>query len=181
MNETVGGEENRSDIGNSSREDSISDKDTSTGTESSQSTDLDSNARLYSEEGKICWREWCEFFHKREGKVNRRYVRCKVCTSYPSVVGSHSHRQRIPPIATAGGTRFREEVVSDHEKHQCHDAAVKAKRRSEIRKTDPLSVPLFAGVRHMEELFKKVGAYILMFTMMLKEGHYLHGVGHHGF
>ena len=74
----------------------------------------------------------------------------------------HSHRQRIPPIATVGGTRFREEVVSDHEKHQCHDAEVKAKRRSEIRKTDPLSVPLFAGIRHMEEeLFKKVGAYML--------------------
>ena len=70
--------------------------------------------------------------------------------------------QQIPPIATADGTRFQEEVVSDHEKHHCNDATIKAKRQSEMRNTDPLSVPLLAGIRHMkEEMFKKIGAYML--------------------
>ena len=105
---------------------------------------------------------WCEFFSKRDGKLKRRYVRCKICTSYPTVVALHAHRQRTPLIATVGGTRYREEVIADHEKHACHDAAVKAKRRHEMRKSDPLSVPLFASLRHMEDdLFHKVGSFML--------------------
>ena len=116
-----------------------------------------------SEEERITNRDQCEFFHKRDGgKVTRRFVRCKVCTSYPSVVALHCHRQRIPPIARVGGTRYREGVASDHEKHQCHDAAVKAKRRSDLQKSDRLSVPIFAAMRHKKEgLFMKIGAYRL--------------------
>ena len=80
----------------------------------------------------------------------------------PSEVALHFHHQQIPPIATADGTRFQEEVVSDHEKHHCNDATIKAKCRSEMQNTDPLSVPLLAGIRHMkEEMFKKIGAYML--------------------
>ena len=30
-------------------------------------------------------RSWCEFFRKREGKVSRRYVRCKICASSVSL------------------------------------------------------------------------------------------------
>ena len=84
-------------------------------------------------------RSWCEFFRKREGKVSRRYVRCKICASYPSIVALHAHRQRTPPIATIGGTRYREEVITDHEKHVRHEAAVKAKRQQELRMTPYLS------------------------------------------
>ena len=65
----------------------------------------------------------------------------------------HSHQQRTPPIATFGGTRYRKEVIADHEKHACHEAAVRAKRLHDLRKSDPLSVP---GLRHMEDLFRKV-------------------------
>ena len=108
----------------------------------STSTDID-------EEDIEIRRDWCEIFRKKDGKVSRRYVRCKVCTNYPSVVALHCHRKRTPPIATVGGTRLREEVITEHEKHQCHDAAIQAKRRCEMRKTDPLSVPLLAGMRHM--------------------------------
>ena len=128
-----------------------SDKDTSADSADPHESEIDESRR-----------NWCEYFRKREGKVSRRYVRCKVCTSYPSVVALHAHRQRTPPIATISGTRYREEVVTDHEKHACHEAAVRAKRQHELRKSDPLSVPLIAGLRHMEEdLFHKVGSFIL--------------------
>ena len=86
-------------------------------------------------------------------------MRCKVCTSHPSLV---AHAQRTPPIATIGGTWYREKVVTDHEKRACHEAAVRAKRQHELRKSDPLSVPLIAGLRHMEEdIFHKIGSFML--------------------
>ena len=106
-------------------------------------------------------------------------MRCKVCASYPSVVALHAHRQRTPLIATIGGTRYREEVIADHEKHACHEAAVKAKRQQELRISDPLSVPLIAGLRHMEDLFRRLVPSCLMFIMMPKEGPFLHGAGRH--
>ena len=104
-------------------------------------------------------------------------MRCKVCTSYLSVV---AHAQRIPHIATIGRIRYREKVVTDQEKHACHEAAVRAKRQHELRKSDPLSVPLIAGLRHMEEdIFIRLVPSCLMFIMMPKEGPFLHGAGHH--
>ena len=54
---------------------------------------------------------------------------------------SSPHRQLIPSIATVSGTRFRGQVVSDHEMYQCHGAAVRAKHWSEMQKN---SLPLFA-------------------------------------
>ena len=129
-------------------------------TTSDKDTSADSADPHESEIDESRW-NWCEYFRKREGKVSRRYIRCEVCTSYPSVVALHAHRQRTPPIATIGGTRYREEVVTDHEKHACHEAAVRAKRQHELWKSDPLSVPLIAGLRHMEDLFHKVGSFIL--------------------
>ena len=52
-------------------------------------------------------------------------------------------------------------MLSDHEKRQCHDAAIKAKHRSEMQNTNPFSVPLIVGIRHIEEeLFKKIGTYV---------------------
>ena len=79
-------------------------------------------------------RDWCEVFRRKDGdqKLKRRFVRCKICIAYPSVVSMHCYRQRIPAIATVDGTRYREVVVVEHEKHECHDAAVKAKRRCVI-------------------------------------------------
>ena len=59
-------------------------------------------------------------------------VRCKVCTSYPSVVALHAHQHHTPPIAIVGGTQYRE-VKADHEKHACHEAAVRAKRQHELQ------------------------------------------------
>ena len=53
----------------------------------------------------------------------------------------HAHQHHTPPIATVGGTRYRE-VIAEHEKHACHEAAVRAKGQHELRKSDPLSVPL---------------------------------------
>ena len=140
---------------------STSEKD-ATASESAAAADLDLSTCDSRGEERISRGDWCEFFQKKEGGSKRRYVRCKICTSYPSLVALHCHRQRIPPIATVGGTRFRKEVMSDHEKHRCHSAAVRARRQSKMRSTDPLSVPLFAAMRRMElGLFKKIGAYML--------------------
>jgi len=53
-------------------------------------------------------------------------------------------------------------VVVEHESHQCHDATIKAKRRSEMWNDEPMSVPLYAGLRHMEEeVFGRVSACML--------------------
>ena len=82
----------------------------------------------------------------------------------------------LPPIVTIGGTRYREEVITDHEKHACHEAAVKAKRQQELRMSDPLCVPLIAGLRHMEDLFHKVGSFMLDHNDAQP---FLYGAGHH--
>ena len=46
-------------------------------------------------------RNWCEVFRKKDGKQGpkRKFVRCKLCISYPSIVSMHCYRQRIPAIA----------------------------------------------------------------------------------
>ena len=109
-------------------------------------------------------RNWCEVFRKKDGKQGpkRKFVRCKLCISYPSIVSMHCYRQRIPAIATIDGTKYREEVIEEHEKHDCHDAALKAKCRCDLWSSEPISVPLLAGLRRMEaDLFLKVSAYVL--------------------
>ena len=74
----------------------------------------------------------------------------------------HCYRQRNPANATVDGTRYRKEVVVEHEKHECHDAAVRAKHRDDVWRVEPTSVPLFAGLRRMEEdVFLKISSYML--------------------
>ena len=74
----------------------------------------------------------------------------------------HCYRQRIPAIATIEGTKYRKEVIEEHEKHDCHDAALKAKRRSDLWSSELTSIPLLAGIRRMEtDVFLKVSAYML--------------------
>ena len=85
-------------------------------------------------------------FSKR--RKENKFVRCKVCASYTSVVDLHFHHQRNPPIATVSGTRFRKEVVSDHENHHCHHSTIRAKCQK-IRCSDPLSVPFYAAMKKL--------------------------------
>ena len=50
----------------------------------------------------------------------------------------------------------------EHEKHECHDAAVRAKRRDDMWRVERTTVPLFAGLRHMEEdVFLKICSCML--------------------
>ena len=88
-------------------------------------------------------------------------MRCKVCTNHPSVVALHAHRQLTSPIATIGGTWYREEVATAHEKYACHEVAVIAKQQYELRKSDSLFVPLTACLRHMEDSSYKVSSFML--------------------
>ena len=69
-------------------------------------------------------RNWYEVFHKKDGKQvpKRKFVRCKICISYPSIVSMHCYHQWIPAIATIDGTKYRQEVIEEHENHDCHDA-----------------------------------------------------------
>ena len=109
-------------------------------------------------------RSWCKVFCKKDGVKGpkRKFVRCKISISYPSIVSVHCYRQRIPAIATVDGTKYREEVIEEHEKHNYHDAALKAKRRCELWHSESTAVPLLAGLRRMEtDLFLKVSAYVL--------------------
>ena len=50
----------------------------------------------------------------------------------------------------------------DHENHPCHDAAMKAKRRSELADVDPMPVPIISRLRNMEKsTFEKVSVFML--------------------
>ena len=106
-------------------------------------------------------RKWCKFFRKlnvakgQKSKSTSRYVRCVVCVQYPSVVALHCHRQRIPPIAMSSGTRYREQVLREHENHPWHTAALKAKRLSELADVNPTSSPIISGLRNMEKSMLK--------------------------
>ena len=52
-------------------------------------------------------------------------------------------------------------MILEHEKHVCHDAAVRAKHK-DMWRVEPTSVPLFAGLRCMEEVvFLKISSYML--------------------
>ena len=113
-------------------------------------------------------RKWCRLFYKlnvakgQKSKSTSRYVRCAVCVQYPSVVALHCHRQRIPPIAMSSGTRYREQVLREHENHPCHAAALKVKRRSELADVNPMSSPIISGLRNMEKsMFKKISLFML--------------------
>ena len=91
----------------------------------------------------------------QKSKSTSRYVRCVVCVQYPSVVALHCHRQRIPPIAMSSGTRYREQVLREHENHPWHTAALKAKRLSELADVNPTSSPIISGLRNMEKSMLK--------------------------
>ena len=85
-----------------------------------------------------------------------------VYVQYPFVVALHCRRDCIPPIATSSGMRYREQVLIEHENHPCHDAIMKAKRRSELADVDPMSVPIISGLRNMEKsTFEKVSMSML--------------------
>ena len=74
----------------------------------------------------------------------------------------HCYCQQIPAIATIDGTKCGQEVIEEHENHDCHDAALKAKCRCDLWSSEPMSVPLLAGLRFMEtDMFLKVSAYVL--------------------
>ena len=50
----------------------------------------------------------------------------------------------------------------EHEKHECHDAVVRAKHKDDMWRVEPTTVPLFAGLRHMkEDAFLKICSYML--------------------
>ena len=84
------------------------------------------------------------------------------CVNYPSIVSLHCYQQRVPAIATVDGTKYREEVIAEHEKHDCHHAAIEAKCRCDMWSIEPTSVPLLVGLKRMEaDLFLKVSAYML--------------------
>ena len=103
---------------------------------------------------------FCKKDRKQEPK--RKFVRCKISINYPSVVRLHCYQKQVPAITAVDGTRYREEVIAGHEKHDCHQAAMKAKHRCDMQSTEPTSVPLLAGLRHMEaDMFLKISAYML--------------------
>lgn len=63
------------------------------------------------------------FFHQN----HLCYVRCKYCCQFPEIVKLSSSNRKPPPIATASGTRFREQIVTDHHlnkemRKNCHEA-----------------------------------------------------------
>ena len=53
--------------------------------------------------------------------------------------------------AQRGGTIYRKEVIAEHEKHDCHVAAVDIKCRSDLWSVEHTTIPLLAGLRRIEE------------------------------
>lgn len=56
-----------------------------------------------------------------------RYVRCKICVEFPSIVKINLGKNRIPVIATKEGTRNRRNIVEEHFQSIYHQECKKAK------------------------------------------------------
>lgn len=69
-------------------------------------------------------------------KGGRHYVSCSTCTKHNDVVRKHSHKGRIPAIATKLGTIFRKEIVKEHIASLAHTEAVKCERLSKLNKVE---------------------------------------------
>ena len=62
------------------------------------------------EVGVIFWHK--NMVKRHKSRSTSRYIQCMVCVQYPTVVALHCCRQRISPIATTSGTRYREQVFN---------------------------------------------------------------------
>lgn len=69
------------------------------------------------------YKEHIEEFHKtdKSGK-KEKYVRCKLCISLPNIVKLHSDNNKVAPIATTEGIRYRYRYVSEHFHSKYHNA-----------------------------------------------------------
>lgn len=93
----------------------------------------------------------------------RHYVSCYACRSHPDVVRIHSHKGRLPAIATVEGTIFRQALVSDHIASPWHSAAKKCHRLTKISKVEVAQQgPLDRHVSKANEaLANKVGSLMV--------------------
>lgn len=69
------------------------------------------------------YREFIEEFHKLD-KNNKKlkFVRCKLCLSLPNIVKINSDNNKIAPLTTIDGCRYRQRYVSEHFQTKYHKA-----------------------------------------------------------
>ena len=96
-------------------------------------------------------------------KKGRHYVFCKICTKNVYVVRNHSHKQKVPAIATDSGTIFRREVVLDHLQSNAHKESLKCERLTNLSKAEIIEkAPLDRLIRKGNEAAaKKIGSLMI--------------------
>ena len=98
-------------------------------------------------------------FHKN----GRHYVYCKICTRHADIVRIHSHKGKMPAIASESGTIFRKEIVSDHQKSIVHIEAQKCARLHSLDKVQVTQQALMDKLisRRKEAVANKVGKLMI--------------------
>lgn len=86
------------------------------------------------------WNEkWIEHLHDSRG----HFVRCKICVKYPDIMKRYAHNNRIPPIASKEGVRYRLKILENHFATDYHKESVKADRSKSLQlQTLPVLTPM---------------------------------------
>lgn len=98
------------------------------------------------------------FSHERQ-----KYFRCEICIKHPEVVRRFSyHRDKLPPIATEGGTRYRESTLKEHCKTVYHTESIKAEKIRVLAKPPSTLMPMDAILAKNEQVSASRAAKLLI-------------------
>lgn len=98
-----------------------------------------------------------KFNLKGQASSARNFVHCKVCLKYPKVVQLNSANNKVAPITTKAGTRFRRTVVEQHFSSLYHEKCKEAER---INATDLANQNKGLMDAQISEANKKVANHI---------------------
>lgn len=62
------------------------------------------------------------FYQTDKNNHKIKYVRCKLCVSLPNIVKLNSDNNKMAPLTTSAGCRYRQRYVSDHFQTKYHEA-----------------------------------------------------------
>ena len=94
----------------------------------------------------------------------RHFIRCDACLKYADIVKLYAPKERIPPMTTESGTRYRTGTYTDHLRQKYHCEAVKPLRLSSISSgvKAALGSPIIMSVtKANEKLARKIGGFML--------------------
>lgn len=124
------------------------------------STDIAPNSTaLYDED----FKQSIESFRVRKNDKPLHHVRCKICLAYPNTVKMFSENNKLPPIVTAEGVKFRKATVEQHFKSNYHAECKKAQKLSVTlsNETNKNSIDYHIGELN-KKLANRIGKLLIM-------------------